>query len=461
MIRALWFLIKVGVVVAIAVWLAEQEGTIVIDWAPYKLTFHVGLFLFSLFILLFVSNLLFSIIKGTLDLPKSLRRYKDITDREKGYRALTIGLTAIAAGDTKNASYQAHRARTFLKEEDGLVKLLEAQSARLSGHEEKAGRIFASLLQDKNAAFLGVRGLLQNAMDSGDYAGALELGRKGLSMYPKQAWLLKIVYNLEIRNRDWESARKTLFRLENTGEIPVNKANSDRVAMYLAEAEDAQSRGDEKEIYRCLNKAYKCDKRFVPSVMRLGEMFIKRGNKSAVIGMIEEAWKITPHPGLVALWDQAAHASKKGDTVARVKWYERLLLLNTESAEGLLAMAEVLIQEGLWGEAKKYLQKADATGPSVRLYKLWARLEEKSTGNDEAVKIWLEKASDAPRDKVWICSETGNIYDRWVPVSDRGYFNTIVWDTPQSRHYDAALRFVSKVSNEPLLEAPAKFRASG
>ena len=98
MIRALWFLIKVGVVVAIAVWLAEQEGSIVIDWAPYKLTFHVGLFLFSLFVLLFLSNLLFSVIKGTLDLPKSLRRYKDITDREKGYRALTIGLTAIAAG---------------------------------------------------------------------------------------------------------------------------------------------------------------------------------------------------------------------------------------------------------------------------------------------------------------------------------------------------------------------------
>jgi HemY protein len=461
MIRALWFLIKVGVVVAIAVWLAEQEGSIVIDWAPYKLTFHVGLFLFSLFVLLFLSNLLFSVIKGTLDLPKSLRRYKDITDREKGYRALTIGLTAIAAGDTKNASYQAHRARTFLKDEDGLVKLLEAQSARLDGQEAKAGQIFASLLEDKNAAFLGVRGLLQSAMDSGDYAGALELGRKGLSMYPKQAWLLKIVYHLEIRNRDWESARKTLFRLEKTGEIAVNKANSDRVAMYLAEAEDAQSRGDEKELYRNLQKAYKCDRRFVPGVMRLAEMFLKRGNKSAVIGMIEEAWKITPHPGLVPLWDRAAPASKKGDTVARVKWYERLLLLNPENVEGLLAMTDVLIQEGLWGEAKKYLQKADAVGPSVRLYKLWARLEEKSTGNDEAVKIWLEKASDAPREKVWICSETGHVYDRWMPVSDQGYFNTIIWDMPQSRHHDAALRLVSKVSNEPLLEAPAKFRASG
>lgn len=460
MIRALWFLVKAALVVAVAVWLAEQEGTIVIDWAPYKLTFHVGMFLFSLFVLMFLSNLLFSIIKAILDMPKSMRRYKDITDRERGYRALTIGLTSIAAGDAKGAGYQAHRARAFLKDEDALVKLLEAQSARLNGQEEKAGQIFASLLEDKNAAFLGVRGLLQSAMDGGDYEGALELGRKGLAMYPKQAWLLKIVYHLEIRNRAWEAARKTLFRLEKTGEIPVNKANSDRVAMYIAEAEDAKAKGDEKTHYRQLNKAYKSDKRFVPSVMRLGRMYLSRGNKSAAASMIEDAWKITPHPGLVPLWEEAMPRAKDGDTAARVKWYERLVALNPDHVEGMLAMASVLIQEGLWGEARKYLQKIDVLEPSVRLYKLWARLEERSTGNDEAVKIWLEKASDAPRERLWICSETGHVYDRWMPVSDHGYFNTIVWDYPQSRHHDTALRLVSRVASEPLLEAPGR-RAAG
>ncbi len=460
MIRALWFLVKAALVVAIAVWLAEQEGTIVIDWAPYTLTFHVGAFIFALFVLMFFSNLLFSIIKGILDMPKSFRRYRDITDREKGYRALTIGLTAIAAGDSKGATYQAHRARAFLRDEDSLVKLLEAQSARLNGQEEKAGQIFASLLEDKNAAFLGVRGLLQHAMDTGDYAGALELGRKGLSMYPSHAWILKIVYHLEIRNREWEAARKTLYRLERTGEIAVNKANSDRVAMYIAEAEDAQAAGDEKNHYRLLNKAYKCDKRFVPGVLRLGRLYLKRGNKAAAASMIEAAWKLTPHPALVPLWEEAMPRPKSGDTAARVKWYERLVALNPDHVEGLLAMAAVLIQEGLWGEARKYLQKIDILEPSVRLYKLWARLEEKSTGNDEAVKIWLEKASDAPRERVWICCETGHVYDGWMPVSEHGYFNTIVWDYPQSRHHDSALRLVSRVSSEPLLEAPAR-KAAG
>ena len=72
MIRALWFLVKASVVVAIAVWLADQEGSIVIDWAPYKLTFHVGVFLLALFVLLFLSNLIFSVIK--IELKRNMNR---------------------------------------------------------------------------------------------------------------------------------------------------------------------------------------------------------------------------------------------------------------------------------------------------------------------------------------------------------------------------------------------------
>ncbi len=456
MLRAIWFLVKVSIVVAAAVWVAEQDGTITIDWEPYKITVHVGFFILLLFALLFLSNLLFFVIKGTLDFPEKLRRYRDITGREKGYRALTIGLTSVAAGDSKAAKYQAHRANRFLKDEDGLVKLLQAQTARMDGDEQKACEVFAGLLENKDAAFLGIRGLMQNALNSGDYEGALELGRKGMDMYPKQAWILKIVYRLEIRNRNWDAARKALFRLERIGDIPTNKANSDRVAMYIAEAEAAESVGDEKGNYRALHKAYKCDKRFVPAVLRLGELFLKRGNKSAAIGMIEEAWKLTPHPGLVDLWTRAAPPFKAGDSTARIRWYERLLNLKPESVEGKLAMAEVLIQEEIWGEARKVLNEIEAIRPNVRLYKLRARLEEKTGGDQSKVREWLEKAADSPRGKVWICSKTGCTYDRWVPVSDQGYFNTIVWDYPQNRHYDAASTLVSNMEAEPLLEAPMR-----
>lgn len=453
MIRSLWFLVKVSLFVSLVIWVAEQKGSISIDWAPYKLTFHVGFFFMFVLALVVVGILLFSFIKALLDFPKTMERYQNITDRERGYRALTIGLTAVAAGDSKNAVYQAHRAKRFLKDKDGLAKLLEAQAARLEGREQDASRIFASLIEHKDAAFLGLRGLLQTALETGDNSGALEVGQRALELYPKQPWIIQVVYDLQIKLKKWEEASKTLYIAEKNGVIPTNKANSDRVAMYLAQADECEVVADETGLYRALMKAYKWDKRFIPTVERLVRMYIQRGKTSAAISMIEESWKITPHPTLVPLWEMLMPKAKFKDSAARVKWYERLLALNPESFEGLMAISEVFIQEGLWGEARKNLEKAESIQITVRLYKLWARLEERATRDDDAVRGWLEKAADAPRDKVWICSQTGHVYPKWMPVSDLGYFNSIIWDFPAGRYLGSGMSYINNAANQTLLEA--------
>ena len=112
------------------------------------------------------------------------------------------------------------------------------------------------------------------------------------------------------------------------------------------------------------------------------------------------------------------------------------------------------MRERLWGEARKYLEKVQAIRPNVRLYKIWARLEEMATQDERAVRGWLEKAADAPRERVWICSETGRVYDEWVPISDQGLFNTIIWDFPQGRHVSSVLSGYVGAPPGALLEAP-------
>ncbi len=440
MIRALWALIRISIIVAVVVWVAEHPGTITIDWMSYKMTFHVGFFLLSLLLIVILGIVLFSLIKAALDLPHALGHRRELVHKDKGIKALTIGLSAVAAGDAKVASYQAQRARQFLDKDHALPKLLEAQAARLDGREGDAAQAFVALMADKDAGFLGVRGLLQAALDREDYAGALDLGHRALEQHPKQAWILHIVYDLEIRARRWGAARKVLDRAEKVGVVPVNKANSDRVAMFLAEAaEEAKAGGAEKAVYRLLGKAFKLDRHFVPTVLWLGRVELVRGKRRAVVSMVEEAWKFCPHPGLVALWNEAYVPPKGNDSLARVQWFEKLLSFKPESVEGLQALAQVLTQEGLWGDARQYLEKAEEIRPNVTLYKLWAELERGSTQDEDAVRAWLEKAADAPRERVWICSETGRIYDHWMPISDQGLFNTIIWDFPQGRGVHSAL----------------------
>ncbi len=432
MIRAIFTLIKIGIVVALAIWIAERPGTITIDWMQYKMTLHIGIFLLAMLIIVIIGIIVFSVIKTGLDMPKNIARYKDITNKDKGLKALTIGLTAVAAGDTKNAVYQAKKASIFLKEGAALPKLLEAQAARLDGRELDASRCFMELMDDKNAKFLGVRGLLQSALDNEDYSGALELSHHALELHPKQGWVLQIAYDLEIKSSNWDGARKILYRTEKSGIITSVKANSDRVAMYLAEAFQAKSVNDEALYYKSLNKAYKLDKNFVPSVQALAQMYLDRGKHKAAVSMIEKAWKGAPHPDLAKLWEAAYALPKNNDLIARVRWFEKLLSFNPQSVEGLQALANVLIQENLWAEARKYLSQAQGIRPNVNLYKLWARLEDRATHDEESVRNWLKKAADAPRERVWICSETGRVYDHWIPISDQGLFNTIIWDFPQA-----------------------------
>lgn len=451
MVRAFFSLLKIAIVVGVVVWVAQRPGTIAIDWMEYKLTFHVGFFLIALLAVIVLGIVIFSIIKFFLDLPKNMTRYRDMTNKDKGLKALTIGLSAVAAGDGKSASYQAQRAGRFLNDNEVLPKLLEAQAARLEGREVDAARSFMSIMENKDASFLGVRGLLQSALDHGDYEGALELGHKALQDYPKQGWILCIVYDLEIRARHWDSALKILYRAEKAGAIAVNKANSDRVAMLLAQADIAKEKGDEETLFRTLQKAYTLDKHFVPTVARLARMYMARSKQKAAVSMVEEAWKVQPHPDLVTLWDEACPPSKEGDNMVKVRWFEKLLALKPDSVEGLQAMANVLISIGLWGEARKHLQKAEEIRPNVNLYKTWAHLEERATGDEKSVREWLMKAADAPRERVWVCSETGRIFEEWIPITDQGLFNTIIWDFPENRLVSSMLLHKPHSFATPLL----------
>ena len=431
MIRSLWTLVKIGIVVSLVVWVAERPGTITIDWMPYRFTVHVGFAFLVVIGIVVLGIILFSIIKTLLDMPKTMSRYRDITYKDKGLRALTIGMAAVAAGDAKAASYQASRAKKFLESDNALSMLLEAQAARLDGRESDAARSFIELMDNSDASFLGVRGLLQSALDGDDYDGALEFAYKALKSQPKQSWVLKLIYDLEIRSYNWDKARNILVRAEKAGAIPADKANRDRIAMFLAESDLAKENGDNSLYASSLKKAHKLGAGFVPCVERLAHMYQEKGKHSSAVSVVEKAWKIEPHPELVTLWAELYVAPKSLDSSARIRWFERLLALNPNSALGLQALASALIDEALWGVARENLCRAAEIEESHELYVLWAHLEESATHDEKAVADLLAKADEFPSSRMWLCSETGRIYDKWLPISDQGMFNTIIWGLPQ------------------------------
>lgn len=431
MIRALWFFFQLAVVAAALIWISTQQGKVDIAWQNYQLDMQLGVFLAILVFTLVTGMIIFRVAGFIADIPSKMSRRNRERAREKGYRSLTRGFVAIAAGDAKKATQYAKEVRSLLPEEKGLPLLLEAQAARLRGEEEVARHSFEELLTDKDAAFFGIRGLLKSSLDAGDGVAALEYARTAMSQNPKQPWIIKSVYDLELQNGQWASAAKTLERVKKFKAEDEDKILTDEVALLLVLADEDAAAGRGNDAVKKTERAVKIAPLFIPAITRLGEYYLERNRKDKITMMIKNAWKDNPHPDLAVLWDKIAPKNKMDDNFRRLRWMERLVEMNPESVDGHIAAAMVSMEDGLWGEAKAHLIKAEDLRPSAQIYRLRAKLEEQQGGNAYLIKDWMEKAADASPDPVWYCAVTGNIYSQWSPVAlPHRSFNTIVWGHP-------------------------------
>lgn len=431
MLRALWFFAQLAVVACAVIVIATQKGSVDLVWNNYSFSLTLGLFLLFLVFFVLAVVIFFRVIGSVINLPANFARRRHEKNRQKGFQALTRGFVAIAAGDTKKANAFAKDARHLLPDETGLPLLLEAQAARLRGDERVANQIFERLLLDKDAAFFGIRGLVKSSLDAGDPAKALTYARTALDQNPKQPWILKSVYDLEIQSQAWEDAYRTLQKLTKHKVVDLSQSIKDEVALLHILAQSDSSNNNQEAWLSKIERAYKLNPYFVPTVLMLGDHYAVKGKTGKVQSMVEKAWKVNPHPALAGLWDKISPMPKASDPLKRLRWFEKLLQMKEDSADGLLIAAKVAMESGLNGQAKEYLTRVEALRPTAQLYRLFATLEEQTTHHASSVQRWLEKAADAAPDAVWYCKQTGHIYESWSGVAlPHGAFNTIEWGNP-------------------------------
>lgn len=456
-LQTLWFMIKTSVLVALGAWLWMRPGFIDLQYGSYDVHVKTGVALLGIYVGLLVLLFLHRIYIALSDIPKAWRRYHERKRHVKGLQAISLGLSAVAAGDSKIASYQAYRARHLLPEDKGMALFLDAQAARMRGDNEAARGHFQQLIDNRDTAFLGLRGLMLTAMETGDVEHALTLSRDALKLHPKQPWVLLLVYQLNIRTHHWVEAEKILRQAQKAKAIDYQRAQNDQVAIALQQSDEAATRGDMQAAARFAKKALALAPHFVPAALRMAKLYREDNHRRAAVKVIEACWRVNPHPELVPLWDSLAPDKKTSDMAARLRWFERLVALKPDSVESQLAAARVAMEDGLWGEARQYLAMAEKLQPNARLYRLWAKFAERQHQPEES-RHWLEKATEARPDKVWVCRETGRIYDHWSAIAQpHGAFNTIVWEDPQVLAHAGRLMMPESPF---LIDSPAQLPAS-
>lgn len=430
MIRALWFLFLVSIGVFALVWLADQPGSLVLEWQGYHVETSVAMLIGVIIAVSVATALSYRIWLFLRRAPSKMSDAWKQRRKQQGYQALTRGMVAVSAGDAEEARRSVKRAEVLLNEPP-LTMLLSAQTAQLNGDEKAAETFFKAMTENPETEFLGIRGLLSQAVKQGETADALQLARRAYRLRPKSEWVANHLFDLQTREGLWLDARVTTDELARNHTIDKTEVKHRHAALYYQLGLEAQAAGDEADAFNQFKKAAESDTGFSPAVARFGLLLVKKGRLRKAVSVLEKAWSKSPHPSLLAVYWQAAEAD---DGLEQVRATERLCKTNTDHIESQVARTRAALGAQLWGEARQQLEQiGDAHGDNLdsRVCRLWAELEEGEHGDLAKAHAWLTRASTADSEAQWVCGDCGNTIPEWmVQCGNCDGFNSFAWRRP-------------------------------
>lgn len=433
MLRTLFFIVKLAVVVLVAVWLANRPGDVVLQWFGYRIETSVGILLLVALLIGVVIALLYRWWGLLRSAPRKIGKVHQESRARRGYKALTQGMVAVAAGDAEEAQRWARKADGLL-DQPPLTMLLSAQAAQLDGDDKAAKRYFEAMLERDETRFLGLRGLLMQALRDKDDTAALNYARQAYALRPKTPWVLDMLFDLSERNGDLIAAEQALREATRLKQLPPADSSRKRALLLVEQAQAAAGNGDRDAALRLAKQAHKLSADLVPATLLQAELMIDAGRGRDAARLLEKAWPAKPHPDLAAAYRRARSQAGERDSIEMLKAVERLVAAVPSHTESRLALAEAALDAKLWGEARRYL--ADAAGtdgvlPSERICRLMAGLEEAEHGDGARARDWWLKAAEAQPDPAWVCSACGAVAERWTARCGAcNAFDTLDWTTP-------------------------------
>jgi len=450
--RGLVALLVIAAVVAIVGFAADNPGRVEITWQGWQIDTSAAVLAVMLIAALAVLSGLIALVGGLLRWPRHRRRRRAARRRVAGDAAVTRGLVALAAGDAVAAQHEAARAETLL---DGspVPLLLAAEAARQQGDRSTTRQFFAKLLERPETEFLGLRGLLGEALNTGDASIARRFAEGARALRPGSPWLADSVLALQARTADWSAAAETIADGSRRKILPAARARHGRGVVLYQQSREAERRGDLRAAAALAARAQALLPDLAEPAAHHAQLLLALQRNRAAKRAIERAWRTTPHPDLARVYLDADHAEQP---LAKAAALQRLAEQNPDAVESHLAVAEAALNAQLWGEARRHLGIAAAgappPGPTRRLCLMMARLEDSEPGAPQMARNWLERAAGAPPDPCYVCARCNAVNSEWQPVCGQcGGFDTFAWRVPQR---EADLPAPLPASAMPLLPAP-------
>ncbi len=431
MIRSIWFLILIALISVIAAILTDNPGAVSLNWLGYKIETSVGMLLSGILIISVCLTVAYRIWFFIRNVPKRVSKAHLDWRRNRGYTALTQGMVAVAAGDAQEARRQARKAEDFLADPP-LTMLLSAQAAQLSGDEKAAGKFFEKMSERKGTKYLGIHGMLNQAIQDGDKDAALELAEQANDLRPKTDKVSKALFELQVQSGNWEEAGETIQKAVKDKYLNIEVGRRRRAAIFYQRSVDAEATGKLTDALAFAKKANNLTPGFVPAAVRTARLLQGSGKRRKAISIIEEIWVTNPHPLLI---DVIGELSPGVGAQEKMRTVEQLASYNKDHLESHLAIAKFALVAEMWQEAREHLTAAslDLQDDAVpaRICRYMAELEEGENHDLEGSREWLKKAAVAEPDSAWNCNHCGQVVADWSPLCTHcKTFDSLDWRTP-------------------------------
>jgi HemY protein len=445
----LWSIIKIVLFIALvaaasfgAIYLLELDGGVRIVMAgqefnltPIMAVIALVMLVIAVWVLLKLASFLIAVLRFINGDETAVSRYFDRNRQEKGYRALSEGLMALASGEGDVAMAKASKAEKYLRK-PALTNLITAQAAEMSGNRRKAEEVYKRLLTNEKTRFVGVRGIMRQKLSEGDTETALKLAQTAFTLKPRHEEVQDTLLKLQAQKHDWAGARETLNAKLKYGTLPRDVHRRRNAVLALSEARDIIDEGKSIEARETAIEANRLSPDLVPAAAMAARGYIEQGSKRNAARVVRKAWNAQPHPDLAAAF---AEIEPDETPQARIKRFAKLLKVHPDNRETKLIEAELHIAAEDFPGARRALGDLAETDPDARALTIMAAVERGEGAPDSVVKGWLARALSAPRGPQWVCDKCQHIHAEWTPTCENcESVDTLSWRSPPASAVNTA-----------------------
>jgi HemY protein len=411
--HVLALLLVSALVLAGAWWMQHLQGTVAVHLGSYDIDAPISVAVFEQLVFAAVIYGIYRVIDAVVGLRYKMRGVSTRGARRRGEQALTQTLVALAAREGNAAKQAITRARQYLGDTPHVL-LLAASAGTMANDTGLATEAFEKLAAHRDGAFLGLRGLLSQAVAREDWLRASELARQAEKTHPS-AWLRAERTGTAGSTGDWQEA------------LLLNRDAAPQAALEAAAA-DVSS--DPVQALKLARDAFKRDPGLPAAALAFARRLREAGKEKAAQDALRKAWARTPHPDLATM-----ALAPAPDRLVRLKTAESLVHDAAESAESHFLLARLSLEAGQQAAAQRHLDAAERAGLHQRRVYLLAADIAAAAGDDDANRARYHEAirqsAAAPPDPVWQCGACGTTQAAWHAACPTCHaVGRISWTTP-------------------------------